>query len=114
MNGEGSFRHSNYTFYDYCSLMKFEYDSGKSAANREKHGIDFEEAQALWGDSHLIEAAANVTTDERRFLAVGMIEARHWTAVCTDRDGRVRIISVRRARKKEIAIYESERIRRAF
>ncbi|MEP2842862.1 BrnT family toxin [Roseibium sp.] len=56
--------------------MKFEYDPDKSAANREKHGIDFDEAQALWDDPYLIEAPANVT-DEPRFLAVGMIGARH-------------------------------------
>ena len=32
--------------------MKFEYDPDKSAANREKHGIDFDEAQALWNDPY--------------------------------------------------------------
>ena len=69
--------------------MKFEYDPDKSAANREKHGIDFDEAQALWDDPYLIEAPANVT-DEPRFLAVGMIGARHWTAVYTYRSDRVR------------------------
>ena len=57
-------------------LMKFEYDSGKSATNHDKHGIDFEEAQALWDDPQLIEAPANVV-DEPRFLAVGMIGTRH-------------------------------------
>ncbi|WP_255440734.1 BrnT family toxin, partial [Paracoccus sp. MC1854] len=76
-------------------------------SNREKHGIDFDEAQALWDDPYLIEAPANVT-DEPRFLAVGMIGARHWTAVYTYRSDRVRIISVRRARKQEIDHYEGD------
>ena len=87
--------------------MKFEYDPDKSAANREKHGIDFDEAQALWDDPYLIEAPANVT-GEPCFLAVGMIATRHWTAVYTYRSDRVRIISVRRARKQEIDHYEGD------
>ncbi len=87
--------------------MRFEYDPDKSAANRERHGIDFEEAQALWDDPHLIEASANVTVGPR-FLAVGMIGARHWTAVFTYREGRVRIISVRRPRGEGIASYEGD------
>jgi uncharacterized DUF497 family protein len=93
------------TTWDLCNNAKFEYDPDKSAANRDKHGIDFDEAQALWDDPYLIEAPANVT-DEPRFLAVGMIGARHWTAVYTYRSDWVRIISVRRARKQEIDHYE--------
>lgn len=85
--------------------MEFEYDPEMSAANKDKHGIDFEEAQALWSDPFLIEAPA-LTEDEPRFLAVGRIGAKHWTAVFTWREGRLRIISVRRARKKEIERYE--------
>ncbi len=87
--------------------MEFGYDPGKSAANRQKRWIDFDQAQALWDDPYLIEIPANVT-DEPRFLAVGMIGAKHWTAVYTYRGGRVRIISVRRARKREIDHYESD------
>lgn len=64
-------------------------------------------ALALWDDPYLIEAPANVT-NEPRFLAVGMIGARHWTAVYTYRSDRVRIISVRRARKQEIDYYEGD------
>lgn len=86
--------------------MEFEYDPEKSEANRIKHGIDFDEAQALWSDPFLIEAPA-LTEDEPRFIAVGRIAARHWTAIVTWREARVRIISVRRARKKEIERYES-------
>jgi len=66
-----------------------------------------DEDQALWADPYLIEAPANVT-DEPRFLAVGMIGTRHWTAVYTYRSDRVRIISVRRARKQEIDHYEDD------
>lgn len=86
--------------------MKFEYDPEKSTTNKAKHGIDFEQAQALWSDPFLIEAPA-LTEDELRFLAVGRIGGKHWTAVFTWREGRLRIISVRRARQKEIERYES-------
>ena len=85
--------------------MEFEYDSGKSAANRDKHGISFGEARALWDDPHIIEAPAN-TADEPRFLVTGMIGPRHWTAIFTYRENRVRIISVRRSRRREVEHYE--------
>lgn len=85
--------------------MIFEYDPGKSAANLVKPGIDFEQAQALWDDPWLLEVPAR-TEDEPRFLSIGKIEGRHWVAVWTPRGETVRIISVRRARKEEVAYYE--------
>ena len=86
--------------------MAFEYDPTKSSANKAKHGIDFNEAQALWDDPWLLEAPAH-TDDEPRFLVIGKIEDKHWSAVCVHRRANIRIISVRRARKEEIAYYES-------
>ena len=86
--------------------MPFEFDPDKSAANRAKHGIDFDDAQALWDDPWLLEAPAR-TDDEPRFLVIGKIQGRHWSAVCTHRSDTTRIISVRRARKQEIEHYES-------
>jgi hypothetical protein len=89
--------------------MEFEYDSEKSAQNKRKHGIDFEEAQALWLDSELVEIPAR-TLDEPRWLLIGKIGARHWSAVITRRDENIRLISVRRSRDEEVSIYESEDI----
>jgi uncharacterized DUF497 family protein len=85
--------------------MQFEYDPAKSAANEVKHGINFEEAQALWNDPWLLEAPAR-SDDEPRFLIVGRIGDRHWSAICVERGSAVRIISVRRARKEEVDQYE--------
>lgn len=85
--------------------MMFEYDPGKSATNLEKHGIDFEAAQALWADELLLEIPAR-TADETRFLVIGRIGERHWAAIITYRREAIRIISVRRARNQEIAYYE--------
>lgn len=95
-----------YTFY---SEMDFEYDEAKSRANREKHGIDFSEARQLWNDPDLLEVPAR-TADEPRFLVIAKRQGRHWSAVITYRDNRIRIISVRRSRTEEIELHESEGI----
>ena len=86
--------------------MEFEFDLDKSLANQRKHGIDFTEAQALWQDPMRIEVPAR-TVDEPRWLVIGQLAGKHWSAVVTYREHRVRIISVRRAREEEVAIYES-------
>jgi hypothetical protein len=85
--------------------VEFEYDEAKSRANLEKHGIDFEAAQELWKDPQRIEIPAR-TEDEPRSLVVGSIEGKHWSAVVTPREGRTRIISVRRSRDEEKTLYE--------
>ncbi|MBI5886098.1 MAG: BrnT family toxin [Deltaproteobacteria bacterium] len=86
-------------------MMEFEFDPKKSEANKIKHGIDFHEAIVLWDDSQLIEIPV-MTHDEARFLVIGMISGRHWSGVITYRGDNIRIISVRRARKEEIELYE--------
>ncbi len=86
--------------------MEFEFDEAKSQTNKSKHGIDFVEAQALWLDELLVEVPAH-TEDEPRFVVVGMISEKHWSAAITYRGEKVRLISVRRARVEEVAIYES-------
>ena len=84
----------------------FEFDAVKSESNRAKHGIDFVDAQNLWNDPMLLEIPAK-TDDELRFLMIGRIEERYWSAVITYRGGNIRLISVRRARTEEVALYES-------
>lgn len=86
--------------------MKFEFDPKKSTANRNKHGIDFVEAQALWEDPDLLEIPAR-TEDEPRFLVIGKLDGKHWSGVITYRADTTRIISVRRSRKEEVEVYES-------
>jgi uncharacterized protein len=88
------------------TFVEFEFDEAKSRANQSKHGIDFVEAQELWLDEMFVEIPAR-TEDEPRFVVVGVISGKHWSAVITYRDDRVRLISVRRARVEEVAIYES-------
>ena len=87
--------------------MAFELDERKSHANKVKHGIDFVEAQALWADEALAEVPARSDT-EARFLVVGLIGGRHWSAFITYRGEAVRLISVRWSRPEEVAIYEGK------
>jgi uncharacterized DUF497 family protein len=86
-------------------MLEFEFDPAKSAINLGKHGIDFDAAQAIWRDAHRIEIPAR-TTDEPRWMVIGQAAGQCWSAVVTYREGHVRIISVRRSRESEIAIYE--------
>ena len=87
-------------------MVSFEFDAAKSESNRTKHGIDFLEAQALWNDAMLLEIPAK-TDDEPRHLLIGLIQDKHWSAVVTYRADNIRLISVRRARTEEVALYES-------
>jgi hypothetical protein len=86
--------------------MEFEFDPAKSNSNKEKHGIDFCEAQALWNDADFIEIPLK-TIDEPRFLVIGKISEKHWSAIVTYRSDNTRIISVRRSRREEVEVYES-------
>jgi uncharacterized protein len=89
--------------------MVFEYDPHKSAENKRKHGIDFEDAQRLWADPGLVEIPAR-TSDEPRWLLIGKIGGKHWSAIIARRGENIRLISVRRSRDEEAALYESEDI----
>ena len=93
---------NRYIFY----TMKFEHDSIKSESNKQKHGIDFAEAQTLWEGIDLLEIPAK-EMNEPRFLVIGKIENKHWSGIITYRGENIRIISVRRARDEEITLYES-------
>ena len=59
--------------------MEFEYDPAKSASIKDKHGIDFEEAKALWKDENRLSLPL-LTEIEPRFLMVGLIGEKMWTA----------------------------------
>ena len=85
--------------------MEFEFDPAKSASNLDKQGIDFDAVQAIWQDVMRIEIPAR-TEDEPRWLVVGQIDGKHWSVVVTYRGDQVRVISARRSRKEEVALYE--------
>lgn len=84
----------------------FEFDESKNLSNQAKHGISFEEAKALWQDPQLLEIPAR-TEGEPRFLIVARYRLVHWSAVITYRGTVIRLISVRRSRNEEMALYEN-------
>ncbi len=64
--------------------MLFEYDPAKSAANLRKHGIDFEDAQAVWDDPYAVDFRLGYT-EEPRWMVVGRAHAALWPVVVTYR-----------------------------
>jgi len=86
--------------------MKFEYDENKSQTNKEKHGIDFVDAQNLWKDEDALIITANIVDDEVRYALISIYENKCYTAIFTLRDETYRIISVRRCRKNEERNYD--------
>ena len=89
------------------SKIPFEYDSRKSELNLEKHGIDFEEAQLLWDDPRRLETFSEYK-GEHRIAVIGHLADGLWVAIATRRGEKVRIISVRKATRKEVAFYDRE------
>lgn len=86
--------------------MVFEYDPAKRSANKYKHGIDFNEAQGLWDDPWRLDVPVQ-TEGEARLLTLARLNGGIWAAIWTTRGENIRIISVRRARKDEVAYYEN-------
>jgi len=84
--------------------MVFEYDPNKSQTNKEKHGIDFNEAKLLWLDEDRVVFPAQSDTEDRNAL-IAMKEEKIWVAFYTMRGPATRLISVRRARKNEEKTY---------
>ena len=92
-------------------MFAFEYDEAKSRSNFSKHGIDFDDARMLRTDTGLLEIPAR-TDDEARYMVIGLIDDKHWSAVMTYRGPSIRLISVRRSRTEEVALYESQDVRK--
>lgn len=89
----------------------FVFDPEKSALNKGKHGIDFVEAQEIFADPAAFDFDAMPVLGEVRHAVVGHWHGKLWTAIYTRRDGKIRIISVRRARKGEADGYEETKAR---
>ncbi len=90
--------------------MRFEWDEDKNLRNFDKHHIWFEEAQTIWADNKAVEFFdPEHSADEDRFIRIGHSSKPHLliVAFCEKLDGKiVRIISARKATKKEARQYE--------
>ena len=83
--------------------MEFEWDEAKSDACLAARGFDFAFAAAVFADPTLAVAVDDRRDyGEPRLVAIGAIAGRHYTVVFTPRAAKVRIISARRANRREI------------
>ena len=85
----------------------FEWDPAKSAANRRKHGIPFEEARAMWDDPYMKEGPIFGSSEGRRLAVARMARGVYWSAIFVYRADSIRLISVRRSSKREVDFYEN-------
>ncbi len=88
--------------------MEFEWDPDKATSNLAKHGVSFAEAATVFGDPMAVTFAdPDHSSDEDLFLTFGHSADGHLLVVShTDREDRTRIISARRATRKERRVYE--------
>jgi uncharacterized DUF497 family protein len=91
-------------------MLRFDWDEGKNKSNRAKHGVWFEEAQSVFSDPHArVFHDPEHSEEEERFILLGVSSAlRPLVVVHCYRESAsvVRIISARKAIKKEVRFYE--------
>jgi uncharacterized protein len=91
------------------ALVRFEFDPAKNALNQAKHGVSFEDAQALWRVPG-VEADLGMVNREFRYARLATLRGVVHIAIFTFRAGPVlRLISARKATEKETAFYEANR-----
>ena len=94
-------------------MIGFEWDTAKAASNVRKHGISFEEAKSVFYDEFAIQFydSKNSELEEDRFLMLGLSSESRVLLVChyeRDSGNTIRIISARKATRKERKFYEGE------
>lgn len=85
--------------------MRFEWNEGKAATNEEKHRLSFELAKRFEIVTAMIQEDTRRDYGERRWVAVGLVGPRVLAICFTERGNKVRVISLRRANRKEIRSY---------
>ena len=85
--------------------MEMTWDPAKRARNTEKHGCDFAIIAEFDWDTALSRVDTRVEYGETRYVSIGTIGERHYVAVWTERDGACRLISLRKANKREVKTY---------
>jgi len=90
-------------------MIEFEWDAAKAAANFKKHQISFDEAKSIFFDEFGVQFFDDQnSSDEDRFLMLGMSSSAKLLIVChceRDHGATIRIISARKATKRESAFY---------
>jgi hypothetical protein len=90
--------------------LEFEWDDAKARKNATKHGVTFEEAQSVFGDRlSSTFPDPDHSLEEDRLITIGTSDRNRLLVVShTDREGRTRIISARKATRRERNAYEEE------
>ncbi|VVD78771.1 BrnT family toxin [Pandoraea fibrosis] len=88
--------------------MDIEFDPAKDQANRDKHGLSLALAEAFELDAALIEIDDRRDYNEERFVALGLIGDRVHVMVFTVRGEAIRVISLRKANRREVQRYDDE------
>ncbi len=86
--------------------MNFEWDEHKRITNLKKHGVDFVAASRLWDSPMLVVEDTRSNYQEPRWIGMGLLEKRMMIIVYTKRRNTIRIISFRKANKREVKYYE--------
>ncbi len=91
--------------------MSYQWDFKKAASNLEKHGVDFADTVGVFEDAWALTIKAQYLEDEQRFVTIGMdFLGRILVVVYTYRNDDIRLISSRRATKRERRRYERKRV----
>lgn len=94
--------------------MRFEWDPPKAAANLKKHQVSFDEAKSVFYDEFAVQFFDEEhSSDEERFLMLGMSSGAKLLIVChceRERGEVIRIISARKATKRESAFYQGGQV----
>jgi uncharacterized DUF497 family protein len=88
--------------------VTFEWDKGKCRANIQKHAIDFVDVPGVFDGLTLTIEDTRLEYGERRFVTLGMLKGRVVVVVHTERNGKIRVISARKATKNETQTYFEE------
>lgn len=90
--------------------MKFEWDENKRRINLQRHGLDFRDAHLVFNDDAFVIEDPHDDYDETRYILQGMLEQHIVIVVFTVQDDEViRIISMRKANKREQTSYVQKR-----
>jgi hypothetical protein len=88
--------------------VEFEWDERKRTINVKKHGFDFADADELFNGYTVTMVDDRFHYSEQRFFTIGTIKGRVAVVVHTERNDKIRIISMRKATKYEQKIYFSQ------
>lgn len=88
--------------------MDLEWDEDKRQANIRKHGIDFVDLRSLFEEYTLTMEDTRFPYEEARYITIGLMRGRAVVVAYTEREGKIRIISARKATKYEQVAYFQE------